>query len=145
MALHPKQTEVYGMIEGYHEKLEEPARNATGTEKAAFKDWMKSHGVARSTILLSMEPRIHAKYIVVDDVKTLWEKLASTYKSKVKLNIVEIREDHWSIKLQDCGDFNNSTSRIDLISKVLDLVFVEYVITWLWVRAGGYYTGYVSS
>jgi hypothetical protein len=27
---------------------------------------------------------------------------------------------------------------------VLDRVFVEY-ITWLWVRAGGYYIGYVSS
>jgi hypothetical protein len=30
-------------------------------------------------------------------------------------------------------------------SPVLDRVFVEYVITWLWVRAGGYYIGYVSS
>jgi hypothetical protein len=28
---------------------------------------------------------------------------------------------------------------------VLDRVFVEYVITWLWVRAGSYYIGYVSS
>jgi hypothetical protein len=28
---------------------------------------------------------------------------------------------------------------------LLDRVFVEYVITWLWVRAGSYYIGYVSS
>jgi len=30
-------------------------------------------------------------------------------------------------------------------SVVLDRVFVEYVITWLWVRAGRYYICYVSS
>jgi hypothetical protein len=31
------------------------------------------------------------------------------------------------------------------IKYLLDQVFVEYVITWLWVRAGTYYIGYVSS
>jgi len=30
-------------------------------------------------------------------------------------------------------------------SHLLDQVFVKYVITWLWVRAGSYYIGYVSS
>ena len=29
--------------------------------------------------------------------------------------------------------------------KLLDRVFVEYVITWLLVTAGGYYISYVSS
>jgi len=43
----------------------------------------------------------------------LCKKLASSYKSKVKLNIFEIREDLWSIKLQDCGDVHNYASRID--------------------------------
>jgi len=28
---------------------------------------------------------------------------------------------------------------------VLYRVFEEYVITWLWVRAGSYYIGYLSS
>ena len=104
MALHLEQKQVYGIIKGYDNKPEEPAANMTATEKAAFKDWMNRHGVARSTILLGMEPRIQAEYTVVDDAKTLWEKLASAYKSKLKLNIFEIREDLWSIKLQDCGD-----------------------------------------
>jgi len=60
-----------------------------------------------------MEPRIQAEYTVVDHAKTLWEKLASAYKSKLKLNIFEIREDLWSIKLQDCGDVDNYALRID--------------------------------
>ena len=80
-----------GIIKGYDDKPKEPAANATATEKATFKDWMNPHGVARSTILLGMELRIQAEYMVVNDAKTLWEKLASAYKSKLKLNIFEIR------------------------------------------------------
>jgi len=112
---------VYGIIKRYDNKLEEPAANATTTEKAAFEDWMNRHGVARSTILLGMEPRIPAEYAVVDDAKTLWEKLASAYKSKLKLNIFEIREDLWSIKLQDCGDVDNYASRINRKAKDYNL------------------------
>jgi len=104
---------VYGIIKGYDDKPELPAANATATEKAAFKDWMNHNGVARSTILRGMEPRIQAEYTVVDDAKTLWEKQSSAYKSKLKLNIFEIREDLWSIKLQDCGDVDNYASWID--------------------------------
>ena len=111
LVLEPKQ--LYGIIKAYDDKPEEPAANGTATEKAPFKDWMNRHGVARSTVLLGMEPRIQAKYTVVDDAKTHWEKLASAYKSKLKLNIFEIREDLWSIKLQDCGDVDNYPSRID--------------------------------
>jgi len=85
----------------------------TATEKAAFKDSMNCHGVARLPILLSMELRIKAEYTVVEDAKTLWEKLASAYKSKLKLNIFEITDDDWSINLQDCGDVDNYASQID--------------------------------
>jgi len=99
MALLLEQKEVYGIIKGYDDKPEELAANATSTEKAAIKDWMNRHGVARFTILLGMEPRIQAEYTVVEDAKTLWEKLASAYKSKLKLNIFEIREDLCSITL----------------------------------------------
>jgi hypothetical protein len=113
MALLVEQNQVYGFIKGYDDKPEEPAANVTATEKATFKDWMNRHSVARSTILRGMEPRIQAEYTVVDDEKTLWEKLASAYKSKLKLNIVEITEDHWSIKRQDCGDVDNYASQID--------------------------------
>jgi hypothetical protein len=113
MALLLEQKQVYGIIKGYDDKPEEPAANATATEKAGFKNGMNRHGVARSTILLGMEPRIQVEYTVVDDAKTLWEKLASAYQSKLKLNIFEIREDLWSIKLQDCGDVDNYASQID--------------------------------
>jgi hypothetical protein len=60
-----------------------------------------------------MEPRILAEYTVVDNAKTLWENPASAYKSVLKLNIFEIREDLWSIKLQDCGDVDNYALWID--------------------------------
>jgi len=113
MARILEQKQVNGIMKEYDDKLDEPAANATATDKAAFKDWMNRHGVARSTILLGMEPRIQADYTVVDDAKTLREKLGSAYQSKVKLNIFEIREDLWSIKLQDCGDVNNYALRID--------------------------------
>jgi hypothetical protein len=36
-------------------------------------------------------------------------------------------------------------ANVATVTKVLDRVFVEYVITWLWVSAGSYYVGYVSS
>jgi len=113
MALLLEQKPLYGIIKGYDDKPEQPAANATAREKGALKDWMNRHGVGRSIILLGMEPRMQAEYTVVDEAKTLWEKLASAYKSKPKLNIFEIREDVWSIKLQDCGDVDNYTSRID--------------------------------
>jgi hypothetical protein len=113
MALLLKRKQVSGIIKGSDNKPEEPAAHATATEKAAFKDWMNRHGVTRLTILLSVEPRIPAEYTVVDHAKTRWEHLASAGKSKPKLNIFEIREDLWSIKLQDCGDVNNYASRID--------------------------------
>jgi hypothetical protein len=71
MALLLEQKQVYGIIKGYDNKPEEPAANATATEKAAFKDWMTRHGVTRSTILLGMEPSIRAEYMVVDDAKTM--------------------------------------------------------------------------
>ena len=97
----------------YNDKLEEPAANTTATEKTAFKDWMNRHGVARLIILLSMEPRMHVEYIVVDDAKTHWKKLASAYKSKLTLNIFEIREDASRIKLQNSGDVDNCALHIN--------------------------------
>jgi len=119
LLLEPKQ--VYGIIKGYDDKPEEPAANATATEKAAFKDWMNHHSVARSTMLVGTEQRIHTEYTVVEDVKMLWDKLASAYKAKLKLNIFEIAEDVWSIRLQDCGDVDNYASRIDQYVKDYNL------------------------
>jgi hypothetical protein len=93
MPLHFEQKQVYGIMKRYDDKPGGPAANATATEKAAFKDWINRHGVARLTILLGMEPRIQVEHTVVEDAKTLWETLASAYKSKLKLNIFEIRDD----------------------------------------------------
>jgi len=118
MALLLEQKQVYGITKGYDGKPEEPAASMTTTGQAAFKDWMNRHCVARSAILLSMEARIQAESTVVNDAKTLSEMLASACKSKLKLNIFEIREDLSSIKLQNCGDVDNYASRIDWKVKV---------------------------
>jgi hypothetical protein len=88
-----EEKQAYGINKGYDDKLEEPAANATATEKATLKDWMNRHGVTRLTFLLGMELSIHAEYMVVEDGKMLWEKLASAYRSKLKLTIIEIMED----------------------------------------------------
>jgi hypothetical protein len=110
-ALLLEQKKVY-CIKGYHDKPEDPAANMTARKKAAFIDWINRHGVARSTILLGMEPKIQAEHALVDDAKTHWEKRSSAYKLKLKLNIFEIRENRCSIELQDSGDVDNYASRI---------------------------------
>jgi hypothetical protein len=61
-----------------------------------------------------MQPRIHAEYMVIEDAKKLSEKLTSAYKSNLKLKLFNIREDLWSIKLQDCEgvDTNSFMKRL---------------------------------
>jgi len=113
MALLLEQKQVYGVIKGYDHKPQEPVANMTAMEQAALNDLMNHHGITRSTILLGMEPRIKPENTVIENAKTLWEKLASAYQSKLKLNIFEIREDNWRIKLQDSGDVVNYASRIN--------------------------------
>jgi hypothetical protein len=107
MARLLEEKPVYGIIKEYDNKPEEPAANATATEMVAFKHWTNCHGVARSTLLLGMEPRIQVEYMVVKDANMPWENIASTYKLKLKLNISEIREDRWGIKRPDCGDVDH--------------------------------------
>jgi len=106
MALVLEQKHVYGNIKGYDDRLEEPAATVTGTEHTAFKDFMNRHDVTRSTILLGMEPRIQGEYMVLEDAKTLWEKLVSAHMSKFKLDIFQMTEDVWSIRLLDSGDID---------------------------------------
>jgi hypothetical protein len=73
MALLLRQKPVNGIIKEFNDKSEGPAANTPALEKAPFKDWTNRHGIARSTNLLRMGPKIEAEYPVVDDVKTLWE------------------------------------------------------------------------
>jgi hypothetical protein len=104
---------VYGIIKGYDDKPTDQGANATVTEKATLMDWMNRHGVARLTILLGMEANIQAECTIVEETNTVYDKLASPYRSKLKLNLFDIREDLWSIKLQICGVVDNCALRID--------------------------------
>ena len=74
---------------------------------------MNRHGVVRSTILLGTEPLIQLEYRIIDYSNTLLKKLADAYKSKLKLNIFDIREDLLRIQLVNCGDVDNYASRIE--------------------------------
>jgi hypothetical protein len=85
----------------------------TPTEMASFNHTVNHQGVARSTILLGMELRIQVKYTVVNNGKVHCQMLASACKGKLKLIIVEIREDIWCIKLHDSGDVDNYTMQIN--------------------------------
>lgn len=105
--------QVYGINKRYDDKPEELAANATAKGKAPFKHWVNCYGDARSSILLSMEGRIKAADMVFDNAKMLWDKLPLAYLSTLKFNIIDIREDSWSIKLKGFGDFYNFTAQID--------------------------------
>jgi len=113
MAQLRKQIQVNVIIKLSDDKMEEEAAHATTTGRAAFKDCMNHHRADGSTILLTLDPRIQAEYTVVDDGKTHWETFASSYTSKMKLKMFEMREDLQSIKLADCRDDDNNASRID--------------------------------
>jgi hypothetical protein len=76
IALLLDQKQVYGIIKGYDDKPEQPTANVTATQNAAVNDWMNRHDVARLTILIGTKPTIQVEYTVIDDAKTLWEKLA---------------------------------------------------------------------
>jgi hypothetical protein len=59
LALLLQQNRVDCNVKGYDDKLEQPAANATTTKKAAFKEWINQHGLARLTILVRIKQRIH--------------------------------------------------------------------------------------
>jgi hypothetical protein len=76
------------------------------------------------TILLGIESRIQADYLVVEDAKTLWAMLGSASQSMLKLNIFKITEGLRNIKLKDCGDSDNYTSRINRTVKDFNICAV---------------------
>ena len=113
MVLLLEQKVVWGIIEGYDRKPPTPVTAATVTEIKEYKEWMNRHGIARSTILLEMEPRLQNEYMVVKDAKELWEKLATAYRTKLQLNIFDIREDLLNLRLEDCEGVDSYVSKID--------------------------------
>ena len=47
------------------------------------------------------------------DARTLWEKLATAYKGKLKCKVFQIREELLGIRLEDCDDVETYALRID--------------------------------
>jgi hypothetical protein len=118
MAVLLEQKQVYGIVMGEDERPEDPAdQDATAADKlahrAAVKDGVKQHGTERLTILLGMEPQLQALYMEITDKQTLWEKLATAYKARLKFNVLEIREELLGIRHEDCDDVDTNALRID--------------------------------
>jgi len=118
MALLLEQKQVYGRVTGEDQRPEDPAeQDATAAQKlahrAAVNDWVKQHGTAGLMIQLGMEPRQQASYKEITDAWTLWEKLATAYKAKLKFNVIQIREERLGIRLEDCDDADTYALRID--------------------------------
>ena len=101
---------VWGIIEGYDAK---PPIPATVTEIKGYKEWMNRHRISRSTILLGMEPRLQGEYMGVKDARGLWEKLATTYRTKLQLNAFDIREDLLNFRLEGCENVDSYVPKID--------------------------------
>jgi hypothetical protein len=49
----------------------------------------------------------------ITDARTLWEKLATAYKAKLKFNVFQIREELLGIRLEDCDDVDTYALWID--------------------------------
>ena len=100
-----EQKQVLGIVDGTEEA---PDAN-DGTE---FKASKKQHGIARSTILLAMEWSLQQQYGVQKDAKALWDQLKEEYKSKVKLSVWALRDEMSAVRLSDCENVQEYTSKI---------------------------------
>jgi len=100
-----EQKQVLGIVDD----KEEAPDTKDGTE---FKAWKKQHGIARSTILLAMERSLQQQYGVQKDAKALWDQLKEDYKSKVKLNVWGLGDEMSAVRLSDCENVQEYTSKI---------------------------------
>jgi len=98
-----EQKQVLGIVDGTEEAPEDVTE---------VKSWKKQHGMARSTILLTMERSLQQQYGVQQDAKALWDQLREDYKSKVKLNVWALRDEMSAVRLSDCENIQEYTSQI---------------------------------
>jgi len=103
-----EQKKVLGIVNNTEEAPD--AKNAKNVTE--FKAWKKQHGIARSTIHLVMERSLQQQYGIQKDAKALWDKLKEHYKSKLKLNVLALRDEMLAVKLSDCENVQEYTSRI---------------------------------
>jgi len=59
-----------------------------------------------------MERPLQQQYGVQKDAKELWEPLMEPYKSKVKLNVISLRDEISAMKLSDCENVQEYVSMI---------------------------------
>jgi len=90
-----EQKQVLGMLDGTEEALD--AKDWT-----EFKASKMQHGIAQSTILLTMERSLHQQYGIQKDAKVMWDQLKKDYKSKVKLNGCTLPDELSAATLSDC-------------------------------------------
>jgi hypothetical protein len=99
-----QQKQVLSIVHGTEEALDVK----DGTE---FKAWKRQHGIAPSTILLAIERSWQQQYGIQKDAKVLWDQLKEDYKSKVKLNVWALRDEMSAVRLSDCENVPEYTSK----------------------------------
>ena len=77
-----------------------------------LKSWKKQHGIAWSTILLAMQRSLQQQYGMQKDAKALWDQLKEDYKSKLKLNVWDLRDEMSAVKLSNCENVQEYSSKI---------------------------------
>ena len=100
-----EQKQVLGIVDG----TEEAPDAKDGKE---FKAWKKQHGIAWSTILLAMERSLQQQYGVQKDAKALWDQLKEDYRSNVKMNVWSLRDEMSAVRLCECENVQEYTSKI---------------------------------
>jgi len=100
-----EQKQVLGIVDGTEEAPD-------GKDRSDFTAWKKRHGIARSTILLTMKRSLQQQYGVQKDAKALWDQLKEDYKTKVKLNVWALRDEMSAVKLNNCENVQEYASKI---------------------------------
>jgi hypothetical protein len=98
-----EQTEVPGIVDGTD------VAPANSTE---LKSWKKHHGIEGSTILLTTDRSFHQQYGVQKEAMELWDQLKKDYTSKLKLNVWALRNEMSAVKLRNCENIQQYTSKI---------------------------------
>jgi hypothetical protein len=100
---------VSSRVMGEDERPDDRVEDTTAVEKlvlpGAVTHWLTQHGTAQSLILLgTVEPRLQALFMENTDGRTLWERQATAYKIRLKLNVFQSLEELLGIRLQGCDN-----------------------------------------
>ena len=72
---------------------------------------MNHHEIARSTVLLGMEPRLPNEHLGAKDPKELWQMVVTAYQTELPLKIFDIRGGLFGLRVENCASIDSYVSR----------------------------------